>query len=37
VQLFFLLLVFFVVVIAIALAVFPPHKLVAWLDKGRKK
>jgi hypothetical protein len=35
--LFFLLLVFFIVVIAIALAVFPPHKLVAWLDKGKKK
>jgi hypothetical protein len=35
--LFFLLLVFFIVVIAIALAVFPPHKLVAWMEKGKKR
>jgi hypothetical protein len=29
--------VFFIVVIAIALAVFPPNKLVAWMDKSNKK
>jgi hypothetical protein len=32
-----LLMVFFIVVIAIALAVFPPEKLVAWMDKGKKR
>jgi hypothetical protein len=34
-----LLFVFFLAVVAIALAVFPPHKLVQWMqgDKAKKK
>jgi hypothetical protein len=35
--LFFLLLVFFIIIVAIALFVFPPSRIVAWLDKGSRK
>jgi hypothetical protein len=32
-----LLLVFFITVVAIALAVFPPHRLVEWFGSGKDK
>jgi hypothetical protein len=32
-----LLFVLFIVVVAIALAVFPPHRIAEWLTKGSKK
>jgi hypothetical protein len=31
-----LLFVFFITVVAIALAVFPPHRLVEWFGSGNK-
>jgi hypothetical protein len=34
--LFFLLFVFFIVIAAIVLWAFPPHKIVAWMAKGKK-
>jgi hypothetical protein len=32
-----LLLVFFIVIVAIALAAFPPHRIAEWMAKGDKK
>jgi hypothetical protein len=32
-----LLIVFFIVIVAIAFAAFPPHRVAEWLTKGGKK
>jgi hypothetical protein len=37
VALFFLLLVLFIVVIAVAFAAFPPHRIAEWLTKKNPK
>jgi len=34
--LFFLLFVFLIVIAAIVLWAFPPHKIVAWMARGKK-